>query len=134
MNTTMRTLPVVLALIASTFVAAQTDSQQGSGVGFKTVAEAMASLKNKPDVAITTRSNDQWIIINEKGGQTNWSFIRESHYALPAVVKREIRVDSEGKLIMQTRALCESGKGPCECLMGEFNETNRRAYENTQKP
>ena len=94
----------------------------------------MASLKNKTDVAITTRSNDQWIIINEKGGQIDWSFTRESHYAFPAVVKREIRVNSKGKLIMQTRALCESGKGPCERLMGEFNETNRRAHENTQKP
>ena len=77
MNTTMRTLPVVLALIASTFVAAQTDSQQGSGVGFKTVAEAMASLKNKSDVAITTRSNDQRMLIDEKGGQTNWPFTPE---------------------------------------------------------
>ena len=130
----MRTPLLLISLISSTFFAvAQTTSQPSTGVGFKTVAEAMATLKDKPGVTVTTRSSDQWTIINEIGGQVNWSFTPVGHYAYPAVVKREIKVNEEGKLVMQTRALCESGTGPCERLIGEFNQSNKRAQEIIQK-
>ena len=104
-----------LSLIFSSFVAAaQTAPQQASGVGYKSVAEAMAAVKDKPGVTVTTRARDQWIIINEAEAKINWSFAPAGHYAYPAVVRREIKVNDEGKLVMQTRALCDSGVSACE--------------------
>lgn len=134
MKVAMRTLLLLFALISFTFAAfSQTESEPASGVGFKSVAEAMAALKDKPGVRVTTRSRDQWIIINEAGAKINWSFAPVGHYAYPAVVRREIKVNDDGKLVMQTRALCDSGKSSCERLIAEFNESNRRAYEIIQK-
>lgn len=130
----MRTLLPLSLILWSLVAAAQTEPQQATGVGFKSVAEAMTALKDKPGVMVSTRSRDQWIIINEAGSKINWSFAPVGHYAYPAVVRREIKVNDDGKLVMQTRAMCDSGKSACERLIAEFNESNRRAYENTQKP
>jgi hypothetical protein len=128
----LRTLLSLFLIFGGVAAVAQTEPLGPTGVGFKTVEEAMTVLKDKPGVTVTTRSRDQWIIINEPWLKINWSFAPVGHYAYPAVVRRDIKVNDEGKLVMQTRALCDSGRSACERLIAEFNESNRRAYENLQ--
>lgn len=104
-----------------------------SGVGFKTVAEALETLKNTPGVNITYTKPDNWVIITEPGGKAIWSFTPQQHYAYPAVVKRELRVRPDGGVYIEMRALCQADKSACDKLIEEFKQLNNRSHEGVQQ-
>ena len=112
---------------------APTDANTDSGVGFKTVSEALETLKTKPGVNVNFTKPDDWTIINEPDGRTVWSFTPPAHYAYPAVVKRELKVRANSDVYIETRALCQAEKVACEKLIEEFNQLNSRTRSAVQQ-
>ena len=112
---------------------AQPAPQPDSGVGYRTVSEALAALKSKPGVNITTTKPDGWTIANESGGMGQWSFTPPGHYAYPAVVKRVVKQRPNGDVFVEMTGLCEAQKTACDKLIEEFKELNDRMAENVQR-
>ncbi len=109
-------------------------SEEGApntGVGYKTVRDALTALKASPGAKITVTKPDGWIIANEPEKDTQWSFTPEGHYAHPSVVKRIIKQDSRGVYI-EMSALCESTKPNCDKLLVEFEQLNERIRESVR--
>ena len=96
-----------------------------SAIGYNSVSRAMADLKYRPGVRIAVTKPDAWTIINERG-DIQWSFTPSSHAANPAVVRRKLKVDPKGFVIIETVALCEAEKSPCDKLLEEFKELNEK--------
>jgi hypothetical protein len=107
------------------------ESALNTGVGYKTVNEALAALKASPGANITVTKPDGWIIANEREKDTQWSFTPEGHYAHPSVVKRIIKQDGRGVYI-EMSALCEGTKSNCDKLLAEFEQLNERIRESVR--
>lgn len=132
----LQTVIASIAMLVGTAVAAQTQSQTSeetgsAGVGYPTVAEAMASLKAKPGVQVQITKPDAWMIANEPIG-IQWSFVPITHYANPAVVRREVKVNREGDVFIEMRALCEAEKAQCDRLIEEFKGLNENMRQSIQ--
>jgi len=126
---------VVYSAAASAQVASvpsEAASEPSSGIGFGSVAQALEALKERPGVSVTTTKPDGWIIISEPGGMSIWSFTPAAHYAYPAVVHRQLKVDAGGSLSVEMRGLCQAEKGPCDRLMKEFETMNAQMRERVQ--
>ncbi|MDZ7919032.1 hypothetical protein [Rhodoferax sp.] len=132
----LQTAIASIAMLVGTAVAAQTPEQTGSeGIGYPTVAEAIASLKAKPGVEVQITKPDAWTIVNEPSG-IQWSFVPSNHYANPAVVRREVKVNREGGVFIEMRALCQAEKAQCDKLIEEFkvlNESMRQSIQSRLK-
>ena len=122
----------IALVLCSSAAFAQGATPPSSGVGFNSVAQALAELKSRPGVSITTTKPDAWIIISESSGMSVWSFTPESHYAYPAVVHRDLKIGSDGNLSVEMRGLCEAEKEPCDKLMKEFETMNTQMREQVQ--
>ncbi|MES2318484.1 MAG: DUF4019 domain-containing protein [Pseudomonadota bacterium] len=94
---------------------------QGSSIGYRNVATALADLKAKKDVQITLQGG--WTIIDDKAGDAIWSFVPASHPAYPATIKRAIVV-RDGKVAIAMASLCQASKAACDKLMIEFEQMN----------
>ena len=94
-----------------------------SDVGFKTVAEALASLKVAKGVSFSTVRG--WTIVTDEAHFTVWSFAPKSDPAYPAVVKRYVTPTPSGSEI-HMKVLCESDKASCDNLVREFYNMNLR--------
>lgn len=101
-------------------------------LGYQSVAEALEALKTKPGVQINVTKPDGWIIANE-GRDVVWSFAPPNHYAHPAVVRRELVVQPDGEVTVETRALCQAPKEPCDRLIGEFQALNEAMREGVRQ-
>lgn len=129
-----------VALVVVTTAVAQpqsptTEETGSSGVGYSTVAEALASLKAKSGVQVHITTPDAWTIANEPNG-IQWSFVPSNHYANPAVVRREVKVNREGGVFIEMRALCQAEKAQCDKLIEEFkglNESMRQSIQSRLK-
>jgi hypothetical protein len=123
-------LSIVLAtpvvLLAQT-PAAPTTSNVPTGVGFKSVADALAALKTRPGAKLTVSQPDAWTIITEQGGSVVWSFTPATHPAHPAVVRRSIVVGEDGVPRIELAALCQAEKAPCDRLMKDFRDLTERS-------
>lgn len=113
--------------------AASSNLTTDSGVGFKTVGEALETLKNTPDININYTKPDNWVIITEPSGKVFWSFTPQRHYAYPAVVKRELKVRPDGGVYVEMRALCQADKSACDKLIEEFKQLNNRSRTAVQQ-
>ena len=112
---------------------APSNSTADSDVGFKTVAEALETLKNSPGVNINYTKPDNWVIITEPSGNVLWSFTPQQHYAYPAVVKRELKVPPDGGVYVEMSALCQADKSACDKLIEEFKQLNNRSRAAVQQ-
>ena len=121
------------ALLFSANNAVADGLQSEKGVGFETVADALAFLKTKPSVSFTVTKPDGWIIANDSSPFSVWSFTPEGHYAYPAVVKRELKQNEKGNVQIEMTALCQAEKEPCDKLISEFKEMNNKSAKNVQK-
>lgn len=110
-----------LALCAGLFVATLAVADN---VGYKTVAEALASLKQMKDVSFSTVRG--WTIVTDEAQLTVWSFAPKTDPSYPAVVKRMVTSTGSGSKVT-TRFLCEADRGSCANLIREFNNTNTRS-------
>ena len=95
-----------------------------SGIGYPGVAAALAALRARSDVDISTVRG--WTIISDNKNLTVWSFAPESYPAHPAVVKRSVRPSPSGGSNVQTSVLCEATKEACDQLVREFDAMTQR--------
>jgi len=123
--------PIAAAILA--VAVASVAHAQESSIGFKTVAEALDSLRATAGIEITTTKPDGWIVANDERNYTQWSFTPPGHYAYPAVVKRIIKQSADGNIYIQTTALCEAEKASCDKLMSEFEELTEQIRQNAQR-
>ena len=93
-------------------------------LGYTSVAAAKEGLKKEPGVSIFAK--DDWTIAVDKGNQAVWSFTGPSHYAYPAVVRRSVVQSGSGEVSIDTVALCEAEKEPCDRLVREFVQLTQR--------
>ena len=123
------------ALCLCGFAQAQSDAPGSpatrSSIGYASVQEALDALKAKPGVRIQITKPDAWTIVNEPGN-IQWSFTPSSHYASPAVVRREIKVSPSGDVFIEMTGLCQASKAPCDRLMDEFRELNEKVRESVK--
>jgi hypothetical protein len=108
-----------------------TDSTKSSGIGYPSVAAALADLHSKPQVIF--REEGGWIIAEDRSHYTLWSFATEGDPAYPSAVKRTAVQESGGSVTMRMNILCESKQDACDKLVANFNELNERARDSLQK-
>jgi hypothetical protein len=89
-------------------------------VGYKTVADALASLKQAKDVSFSTVRD--WTIVTDEAHLTVWSFAPRSDPSYPAVVKRMVTSTGGGSKVTMS-VLCEAKRAACDNLIREFNNT-----------
>ena len=108
------------------------NASQESSVGYPSVAAALANLKSVPGNEVSVQ--DGWTIINDSNHLTVWSFTPVGHPAYPAVVRR-ITVERNGAWYVETAALCQAEKKPCDELIAQFKKLNEemRKYIMQQK-
>jgi hypothetical protein len=96
-----------------------------SGIEYKSVAEALESLRAKPNVEISVQGT--WTIVEETANYTLWSFAPKGHAAYPAVVKRQV-VQKDGMVSIKTGVICEATKTACDALVREFMQMNENLH------
>ena len=89
-----------------------------SNVGYKTVAEALAALKQTKEATFSVVRG--WTIVTDEAHLTVWSFAPKTDPSYPAVVKRMVTSTSTGSKVT-TNVLCEAGKAACSNLVREFS-------------
>jgi hypothetical protein len=107
-----------------------TDPKKSSGIGYPSVAAALADLHSKPEVIF--REEGGWIIAEDRNHYTLWSFATEGDPAYPSAVKRTAVQESGGNVTMSMNILCESNQDACDKLVANFNELNERARDSLQ--
>ncbi|HTT10952.1 MAG TPA: hypothetical protein VMG60_08700 [Burkholderiaceae bacterium] len=120
-------MPVALFAQTAAKAEAPTTSNPPAGVGFKSVADALAALKTRPGAKISVTQPDAWTIITEQGGAVVWSFTPATHPAHPAVVRRAIVVGEDGLARIEMAGLCQAEKAPCDRLMKDFRDLTERS-------
>jgi hypothetical protein len=129
---------LALALASSAMASVQADpllkETPGafSGSGYKTVADALAGLKQRPGAVVEVTKPDGWTVVTLPEPQYElWSFTPPGHYAHPAAVRRAVKQNSRGTYVEMT-ALCEADKASCDRLMREFQALNQKMREDVQ--
>ena len=115
-------LCVLLAAATSCAVLAQ----EKRGIGYPSVAAALADLKSKKDT--NTRIENGWTIIDDKAGNAVWSFAPPGHPAFPAAIKRAIVATPDGKTGIAVTSLCHAGKKVCDHLIDQFEKQNQQMH------
>lgn len=134
----MRALCLPLFVVLSFAAFAQSEAPQSappepspSTIGYATVAEALATLRAKPGVRVEVTKPDAWVIVSEPEN-IQWSFTPNTHSAHPAVVRRAIKVNSDGGVYIEMSALCQAQKAPCDKLLEDFKELNERIRQSVR--
>jgi hypothetical protein len=124
-----RRVLLIPCLLFSTFAMAD-DLPSGSlpesgnsDVGYRTVAEALASLKQMKEASFSTVRG--WTIVTDKVHMTVWSFAPKTDPSYPSVVKRFVTAAGTGSIITM-KVLCESNKISCDNLVRQFYDMNFR--------
>lgn len=104
-------------------------------IPFKSVEDALTTLKKTPAVIFLTEHPQGWTLATETPSEhikTMWSFPPKGHYAYPAVV-RKIDTQTESGTATDTTVLCETAKAPCHRLLQEFGKLSQQLYKTTNK-
>ena len=99
---------------------------------YKSVEEALKSLKERPDAKVIEREGWTAITLAGDGEQVLWSFTPIYHPAYPSAVKRRI-YQKDGVVLMEMRVLCESSDAACDGLTIEFQALNERMRKSLQE-
>lgn len=113
----------LLAMLLAAVWTAPACAQVEQGVGYPTVAGALAALKAKDGVKLSERGG--WTIVDDRAAGAVWSFTPAGHPAHPAVVKRVIG-EHGGQVAVNMTALCQAGKAACDQLIEEFRQLNEQ--------
>lgn len=100
------------------------DESDGEGIGYASVAAALADLRAKPGVAIRTEGG--WTIVEDRAALTFWSFTPKGHPAHPSAVKRSLEQEN-GRTNLHMAVACEASKAACDELVREFQRMNNAA-------
>jgi hypothetical protein len=95
----------------------------GSDVGYRTVADAMANLRQLKSASFSTVNG--WTIVTDESHMTIWSFAPKTDPSYPSVVKRFVTPSGSGSIITM-KVLCEAAKAPCDNLVRTFYDMNFR--------
>lgn len=125
------TLPSTVALAQIQPAIPEVPASGQSVIGYGTVQEVLDALKAKPGVQLQITKPDAWTIVNEPT-DVQWSFTPRNHYAYPAVVRRAIKVKTDGGVYIEMTGLCQAAKVPCDQLMQEFKDLNQRIGQSTR--
>ena len=112
-----RRLGLAVGLLVATLAFAD-----GPAIGYKTVAEALASLKQMKGMSFSSIRG--WTIVTDEAHLTVWSFAPKSDPSYPAVVKRTVISTGGGSRITMD-VLCEADKASCDNLVREFSNGRR---------
>ena len=107
-----RTLLLCLGLLVTTLAGAD-------DVGYKTVAQALAAVKQMKDVSFSTVRG--WTIVTDETHLTVWSFAPQTDPSYPAVVKRMVISTGSGSKVT-LGVLCEAKQAACDNLVREFKK------------
>ena len=110
----------LLFAFASTALAADTVQ---SHIPYKTVAEALAALKQLKGASFSTVRG--WTIVTDEVHFTVWSFSPPSDPSYPAVVRRMVTSNGKGSQVTLD-VLCEADKASCANLVREFHDMTTR--------
>jgi hypothetical protein len=94
---------------------------KSSDIGYKTVAEALASLKQMKGASFSSVRG--WTIVTDEAHLTVWSFAPKSDPSYPAVVRRMVISTGSGSKVTLD-VLCEADKASCDNLVREFSNSN----------
>ena len=94
---------------------------KSSSIGYRTVAEALASLQQMKSASFSSVRG--WTIVTDEAHLTVWSFAPKSDPSYPAVVKRTVISTGSGSRITMD-VLCEADKASCDNLVREFSNMN----------
>jgi hypothetical protein len=123
-----RYLSVCLGLLLATSALADGLPPTGpesktSDIGYRTVAEALASLKLNRDASFSIAAG--WTIVTDEAHLTVWSFSPQTDPSYPSVVKRMVTSTGDGSKVT-LKVLCEANKAACDNLVREFSNTKGR--------
>jgi hypothetical protein len=93
-----------------------------SSIEYGSVAEASTALRAKPGVVFELQNG--WLIVNE-GKDVTWSFPPRGHDAYPAVAKRVLVEDADGRFRVLTSIKCEASKDACDRLAKSYEELDK---------
>ena len=130
-----RLLRYMLTALAAISVAVRIASAQQPGaaqssIGYPSVAAALQALQHKSGVNIVNQGG--WTVIDDPSEQTIWSFAPPGHPAYPAAVRRQI-VKESGGFSLKMNVLCQAAKQPCDKLVADFQELNKKMRENINR-
>ena len=114
-----RHLGLVVGLLLATLAVA---NGPPPSIGYKTVAEALASLKQMKGVSFSSVRG--WTVVTDEVHLTVWSFAPKSDPSYPAVVKRMV-ISTGGGSKVTMDILCEADKASCDNLVREFSNGAR---------
>jgi hypothetical protein len=114
-----RRLALCICVLVSTLAGAD-------DVGYKTVAQALTSLKQMKDLSFSVVKG--WTIVTDEAHLTVWSFAPRTDPSYPSVVKRMVTSTGSGSKVTMG-VLCEANKAACANLVREFNNTTSRGTQ-----
>jgi hypothetical protein len=103
--------------------------EKDAQIGYKTPAEALDALRQKPGVRVYEHNG--WTVAQDNVEPSVWSFTPASHPAHPAVVKRYMQ-EKDGQLFVRTGVICGASKEACDALVREFDALTRRTIKETR--
>ena len=121
----VRYLSLGLGLLVATLAFADGPLPTGpdsksSDIGYRTVAEALTSLKLKKDTSFSMAGG--WTIVTDEPHLTVWSFSPKTDPSYPSVVRRMVTSTGDGSKVTLS-VLCEARKAACDTLIREFSNT-----------
>jgi hypothetical protein len=102
-----------------------------NGIGYPNPDAALAGLKAKPGIQIS--SKDGWTVINDPADGALWSFPPPGHPAFPSAVKRT-PVQKDGQVIMNLQVICAASKTACDDLVRSFQALDAQISAEAAKP
>jgi hypothetical protein len=103
------------------------EEAKGNVIGYPTVEAARKALVARDGVKVRPMQ-DGWLVIEDPSENAVWSFSPEGHPSYPAVVKRYTYQEA-GKVMLGMTALCQAEKKPCDDLIRQFQEMNKKVIE-----
>lgn len=95
--------------------------------GHATVQDALAALQARDGVDAVVTHQDGWTVVAEPGASTQWSFTPTGHAAHPAVVRRIVQRQPDGRVRVDVQAWCpQAPEAACDALRRQFEQMNER--------
>ena len=106
-------------------------AEDGPGIGYPSVADALTALSVDPSVQFGEESG--WVVADAMEGDdiVLWTFTAPEHEAHPSAVKRTISPTEDGWQ-MEMKVLCEADAEVCDELVREFERLNSSMQRSVQ--
>ena len=116
---------LLIAAIAMSFGSSAQDLPEtpNSETGYPSPDAALAALQEKPGV--TSREENDWIVISDSEEKTIWSIASKQHTAYPTAVKRSF-VEEDGFLKLVMKVQCGATKSICDQVVRAFQDVNNK--------